>query len=402
MSLKKTPKVIIAGAGIGGLTAALALLKAGIDCEVYEQAHELREVGAGLQIAPNGNRVLFTLGLENDVRRDGVKTSDKQIRLWSTGQTWSLFDPKVASSEERYGYPMYLMHRGDLHAMLVNGVRRQKADAIHLDARCIDFDQDDTKVRLKLEDGREASGDVLIGADGLHSRVRQQLFGAAKPKFTGIMAWRGMVPIARLPEHLRRPVSTQWLGPNGHVTCYPVRRGELLNFAGEVARDDWRAESWLELGSLDECLADFPGWHPDLLQIINGTETLYKWAIFLREPLPKWSVGRVSLLGDACHATLAFLGQGANMAMEDGLVLARCIAKYADDPATALARYELARVERTTRIVQRSADMMATFHDDALSDPAAATKYVDTQWHPDKIRTRYDWIYQYDSTGVEI
>jgi len=402
-SMSKTvPHVIIAGAGIGGLTAALALLKAGIDCDVYEQASELREVGAGLQLSPNGTRVLFGLGLEPDVRSEGVETGDKVVRLWSTGQTWSLFDPTVAKPAERFGSPMYLMHRGDLHAMLVNAVRRQKPDAIKLNARCVDFDQDDSGIRLKLEDGRQVTGDVLIGADGLHSRIRQQLFGPATPKFTGIMAWRGLAPVERLPEHLRRPMATQWLGPNGHVTCYPVRRGELVNMVGEVERDDWRLESWVEPGSHEECRKDFPGWHRDLLDIIESIDSLYKWGLFLREPLPKWCVGRVSLLGDSCHAMLPFLGQGANMAIEDGMVLARCIQKYGADPVAALQRYEAARRERTTDVVRRSANMAATFHNDALLDSEAGAKYISSHWDPDKIRNRYDTIYYYDATSVEI
>jgi salicylate hydroxylase len=405
MAAKNTEKVLIAGAGIGGLTAALALLRSGIDCEVYEQASELKEIGAGLQLSPNGNCVLFNLGLEEDVRRAGVQTKDKEIRLWSTGQRWSTLDPKAGSPEQRFGYPMFLMHRGDLHAMLVNAVRREKADAIHLNARCVEVEQDEGDeggVRLKMEDGRTAAGDVLIGADGLHSRIRQKLFGPAAPKFTGVLAWRGLVPIERLPEHLRRPASSQWLGPRGHATCYPVRRGELLNFVGEVERDDWQVESWVERGSVEECLGDFAGAHEDLRQIIENTDTLYKWAIFLRETLPKWSVGRVSLLGDACHATIPFLGQGANMAIEDGMVLARSLAKYRDDPVTALARYEQARVERTRSIVQRSADMAQTYHNPALADPQSAGQYVESNWNPDKIRNRYDWIYQYDASRVEI
>jgi salicylate hydroxylase len=402
MSGRKTPHVIIAGAGIGGLAAALALLRAGIECDVYEQASELREIGAGLQLAPNGSRVLFALGLEPDVREYAVQTADKVVRLWSTGQTWSMFRPDIATPVQRYGYPMFLMHRGDLHAMLVNAVRRQKPDAIHLDCRCSDFEQDATGVRLRFADGGEATGDVLIGADGVQSRIRSKLVGPATPKFTGIMAWRGLAPMKRLPEHLRRPIATQWLGPGGHVTSYPVRRGELLNMVGEVERDDWRVESWVEQGSRAECLKDFPGWHQDLLTVLNNIDTFYKWAIFLREPLPKWSVGRVSLLGDACHAMLPFLGQGANMALEDGLVLARCIEKYAGDPVTALQRYEAARRERTTDVVRRSAAMADTFHNDALDDPVTGSKYIDTQWNPEKISTRYDSIYFYDATGVEI
>jgi salicylate hydroxylase len=397
-----SPHVIIAGAGIGGLTAALALLRSGIDCDVYEQASELREVGAGLQLAPNGTRVLFALGLEPSVRREGVETGDKMVRLWSTGQTWSMFDPNGATPTERFGSPMYLMHRGDLHAMLVEAVRREKPGAIHLNARCADFEQTNSEARLKLEDGRQIAGDILIGADGLHSRIRQKLFGPATPKFTGIMAWRGLAPVERLPEHLRRPVSTQWLGPNGHVTCYPVHRGTLLNMVGEVERDDWRLESWVEPGSHGECYQDFPGWHRDLLDIIDNIDQLYKWGLFLREPLPKWSVGRVSLLGDSCHAMLPFLGQGGNMAIEDGFVLARCIAKYRDNPVTALDRYETARCERTTNIVQRSAGMATTFHNDALSDSETGASYISSNWHPDKIRTRYDTIYTYDAIKVPI
>lgn len=397
-----SPHVIIAGAGIGGLTAALALLKAGIACDVYEQARELREVGAGLQLAPNGTRVLFSLGLEASVRRDGVETGDKVVRLWSTGQTWSMFDPTGLTPLQKFGAPMFLMHRGDLHAMLVEAVRAQNPGAIHLNSRCVDFEQSESGVRLTLEDSRQIAGDMLIGADGLHSRIRQKLFGAAQPKFTGIMAWRGLAPVERLPEHLRKPMSTQWLGPNGHVTCYPVHRGKLLNMVGEVERDDWQQESWIEPGSLAECVKDFPGWHRDLLDIIENVDALYKWALFLREPLPQWSAGRVTLLGDSCHAMLPFLGQGGNMAIEDGMVLARCVTKYAGDPATALKHYEAARRERTTNIVQRSANMAATFHNDALADPEAGASYISSNWHPDKIRTRYDTIYHYDATSVEV
>jgi salicylate hydroxylase len=295
---------------------------------------------------------------------------------------------------------MYLMHRGDLHAMLVAAVRRLKPDAIRIASRCVDFRQNDAGIELVLEDGRRARGDVLIGADGLHSRVRQSLFGPAEPKFTGVVAWRGMVPIDRLPPHLRRPLSSQWIGPRGHATCYPVRRGELLNFVGEVERDDWRIESWIERGTHAECLGDYPDWHPDLLRIIEGTDVLYKWAIFLRDPLPRWSVGRVSLLGDACHPTVPFLGQGANMAIEDACVLAACLAKHAQDPAAALARYEDARRERTTTIVRRSAQLQHTLHNPALARPETAPEFVAAHFGPEAVRARYDWIYRYDAVAA--
>lgn len=394
--------VIIAGAGIGGLTAALALLRNGIDCDLYEQAPELREIGAGLQLSPNGTRVLFALGLEPQVRRDGVETGDKVVRLWSSGYTWSLFDPSVGTPTDRFGSPMYLMHRGDLHAMLVDAVRREKSDAIHLNSRCVDFDQDASEVRLMLEDGRQIAGEILVGADGVHSCIRRKLFGEATPKFTGIMAWRGLAPVERLPEYLRRPIATQWLGPTGHVTCYPVQRGQLMNMVGEIEHDDWQYESWVERGSREECLKDFAGWHHDLIDIIENIDTFYKWGLFLRDPLPKWCAGRVALLGDSCHAMLPFLGQGGNMAIEDGMVLARCIQKYQHDLVTALDRYETARRDRAVEVVHRSAKMAATFHNDALSDPEAGAGYIASQWNLDKIRTRFDSIYEYDATLAQI
>jgi len=393
---------LIAGAGLGGLAAALALLRRGFDVEVFEQAAELKEVGAGVQISANGTAVLFALGLEEGVRRWGVHAADKEIRLWNTGQTWSLFSGIKPSGGERYSHPMFMLHRGDLHGMLVEAVQRIKPGAIRLSRRCIGFGQDGAKVVLTFEDGEEVKGDVLVGADGLHSVVRKQLFGAATPHFTGQVAWRGLVPIDRLPENERRLVGTNWVGPKAHVTCYPVRRGELFNFVGQVDRTDWQVESWTAEGTKEECLADFPGWHLQVRNMIESAGTLFKWGLFLREPLSRWTEGRVTLLGDACHAMLPYLGQGANMAIEDGYVLARCLEASGGDVCAALMRYETARLDRTTRVVQGSADMTGKFHNEALADAAGAERYVNAEWHPDKVRARYDWIYQYDALAVPV
>lgn len=398
----RKPHVLIAGAGLGGLAAALALLKRGFDVDVYEQADELKEVGAGVQISANGTRVLYELGLKEPVEYWGVRAVDKEIRLWNTGQTWSLFNRASAPIGERYGVPMFLLHRGDLHKALVDGVRAAKPDAIHLNRRCVGFEQDAGGVELKFEDGSSAKGGVLVGADGLHSQIRRQLFGAAVPRFTGQVAWRGMVPMDSLPDFQRRMVGTNWIGPKAHVTCYPVRRGELFNVVGQVDRTDWQTESWIEEGTHAECLADFPGWHPEVQRMLENTTTLYRWGLFLRDPLEHWSRGRVTLLGDACHAMLPYLGQGANSAMEDGFVLARCIAAWPGDPVIALERYEAARLERTTTLVNRSADMAGTFHNEAMADAEGAEKYINTEWHPSKIGARYDWIYKYDAATAAL
>ena len=401
---KNGPKVLIAGAGLGGLAAAIALLKRGFDVEICEQATELKEVGAGVQISANGTGVLFALGLEEQVRHWGVRAVDKEIRLWNTGQTWSLFKRAAGDAPiaERYAYPMFMLHRRDLHSAMVEAVRKLKPDAIRLGRRVRAFEEAGERVALVFEDGGRAEGDVLVGADGLHSVIRKQLFGEAKARFTGQVAWRGLVPMDSLPADQRRLVGTNWVGPKAHVTCYPVHRGEIFNFVGQVDRSDWQIESWTAEGSHEECLADFPGWHPDVIRMIEGATTLYKWGLFLREPLTRWTRGRIALLGDACHAMLPYLGQGANMALEDGLVLARCLETARAEPRRALQQYDAARSNRATRIVNDSADMAGKFHNDALADAAGAEAYVNTEWHPDKIRARYDWIYQYDAARVAL
>jgi len=399
---ESTAPVIIAGAGLGGLAAALALLHRGIDVEIYEQAPSLGEVGAGVQISANGTGVLFALGLKDEVLRDGVPVTDKEVRLWNTGQTWSLFKGDALPAGGRFAYPMFTLHRKDLHAMLVRAVRALKSDAIHLARRCVGFETTGNGVRVDFEQGPSTSGSILVGADGLHSQVREQLFGSIAAEFTGQLAWRGLVPMERLRPEQRRLVGTNWVGPRAHVTCYPVQRGELFNFVGQVDRSDWQVESWVSEGSVEECLADFPGWHPDVRSMIECAPKLFKWALFLRQPLPRWSIGRVTLLGDACHAMLPYLGQGANMALEDGLVLARCVESQRADPRAALASYEAARRDRTQRMVRASAEMAGTFHNEAMAEAAGAQRYVEAQWNGAKVRERYDWIYGYDAVTSPI
>lgn len=393
-------RVAIAGGGIGGLAAALALLARGFDVRVYEQAPVLAEIGAGLQISANGTEVLDQLGVLDAVRRIGCEPTGKQIRLWSTGQTWKLFDLGAASIE-RYGHPYLMIHRADLHGLLFEAVRTRAPDAIRTGARCTGFRQSDDGVTLSFADGSSSTADVLVGADGVHSAVRQAMFGPDHPLFTGCMAWRGLVPMARLPERLRAPVGTNWIGPGGHVVMYPLRRGELLNFVGIIERDDWKGESWTDAGSREECADDFSGWHPDIHEIIRNIDTPYKWALIGRDPLPRWTSGRVTLLGDACHPTLPFLAQGANMALEDGLVLARCLEKY-EAPQAALQHYEAARIERTTKIVLGSAENARRFHNPTLAEAAGAQAYVDREWQEGRVKVRYDWLFEYSASRAVI
>lgn len=394
-------KMSIVGGGIGGLTAALALLQRGYDVEVFEQAPELKEVGAGVQISANGTRILFALGLEKEIMSLASEAAGKEIRLWNTGQTWKLFDLGPMSIE-RYGFPYITVHRNDLHQTLAAAVTRCKADAIKLGKKCIGIDQGDGGVTLSFADGTKAHSDLAVGADGVHSRVRDALFGKDQPKFTGIVAWRGVIPSERLPEHLMRPVATNWVGPGGHVIHYPMRGGRLMNYVSVVERSDWQIESWSVAGTVEECLADYTGWHKDIHTMIQSIDTPYKWALMLRQPMPDWTVQRISLLGDACHPTLPFLAQGAVMAIEDGFVLGRALAEHGDDYAAGFASYELARNERTSKIVNGANANLSRFHNPILSDPVAAEAYVSAEWEENKIKQRYEWLFEYDATSVPL
>lgn len=388
--------VLIAGAGLGGLTAALALIQRGHTVRVFEQASELREVGAGVQLGANGTRILISLGLEGPMREVVCEASGKEIRLGSTGQSWQTFD-LAETSVTRFGAPYWMVHRGDFHAVLLRAV---PPGTIRTGTAATGFTQSGTSVTLHLANGESATGDVLIGADGVHSAIRQQMFGQGKARFTGIMAWRGLVPMERLPPHQRRLVGANWLGVGGHVVTYPLRRGALLNFVGAIERDDWQIESWNEPGSHEECLRDLAGWHEDVKTIIRNIDTPYKWALLGRDPLDNYARGRVCVMGDAAHPTLPFLAQGANMALEDAVVIARCL--DIAPPDEALRRYEAARLQRTAAIVRGSSDNTKRFHNPALGNPEGAAAYVEREFTPDKVGARYDWLYEYDALSVPV
>lgn len=399
---EKSPHVLVAGGGIAGLTTALALLRRDIDVDVYEQASELREVGAGLQLAPNGTRLLIELGLRERLEAVVCEAARKEVRLWNTGQTWKLFD-LGKDCIERFGAPYWTVHRGDFHAVLRDAVLALKPNAIHLNRQVDGFTQDGSGAVLHFAGGHaDVRGEAIIAADGVHSRLRAAAGVTAKTFFTGIIAWRGLVPADRISPELRTPVGTNWVGPGAHVITYPVRRGELYNFVGAVEGRDWPVESWTESGTHEECLADFKGWHPAVQEMIRGLGTPFKWAFVGREPLSQWAFGRLCLIGDACHPTLPFLAQGANMGIEDAVVIARCIAASPGDFESAFRRFEHSRVERTTKIVRGSTETAKRFHNPILSDHNKAVAYITQEWEPDRVRTRYDWLFEYDALSVDV
>jgi salicylate hydroxylase len=356
--------VLIAGGGIGGLTAALCFAKRGARVQVFEAAPQFGEVGAGIQLTPNCTRVLHDLGLQSALRHVAFLPEAVEIRDWKSGRLLSS-NPLGAQVVTDYGFPYYHIHRADLMQVLVAAAEAQSNIALHTSASVDDIesiDGGDDGVSVQVG-GARYDGGLLVGADGIQSTVRATLFGAQAATFTGNVAWRGLVPADRLPANLVRPVAGVWLGPHKHFVHYFVRAGEMVNCVCVVEKAGWEVESWTERGDHTELKTDFAGWHETIQVLIDhmDPEQCFKWALFDRPPKSRWSSGRVTLLGDACHPTLPFLAQGAAMAIEDGAVLAACIAQ-GGDVSERLRQYESLRRPRTERIRAGSRRNAKIFH----------------------------------------
>lgn len=395
-------RILIAGGGIGGLAAAIALLQRGIDVDVYEQAAELKEVGAGIQISPNGNKVLDALGVFKTLKALSCDPERKEFRLWSTGKPWPMFS-LGKTVIEKYGYPYLTVYRPDLHQTLADRVRELKADAIHLGSPVTGCEQDEKGATLILQSGQRITGDALIGCEGVRSVVRNTLWGNTDPQFSGMVTWRGLIPMDALPEHMRVSVGSTWIGPGGHVVSYPLHQSKIMNFVATIEGKTWTSPAGSAPGTVEECLDDFKGWHEDVQTMIKLSPQLLKWALMQRDPIPQWTQGRISLLGDAAHATLPFLAQGAVHSIEDGTVLARCLESVAaEDLPAALLRYEHARIERTSKMVRGATANTVRFHSPELATEASAEKYLQSEWGADPIFERYDWLYSYDANTAAI
>jgi 2-polyprenyl-6-methoxyphenol hydroxylase-like FAD-dependent oxidoreductase len=343
VSGKKNLKILIAGGGIGGITAALALRQRGIDAELFEQADAFRQVGAGIQISGNATRILRTLGLGEALARVAVYPEGRDYRAWDDGDRL-YYTPLGKRAEAHFGAPYYHAHRADLLDVLLGGLGNE---GFRLNAHVDRFEQNADGVTITLSDGTTATGDVLVGADGIHSTVRGQLFGKELPRYTGNVAWRGLVPTERVAHLDLGRVTGVWMGPNRSIVQYYVAAGRTFNWIGISRSEQPARESWLAEGRIEDALTEYAGWHDTIRTIIAATPRVLRQALYDREPLRDWRVGRVVLLGDAAHPMMPFYAQGAAQSIEDAYVLAGCLAANADAPVAALERYVRLRLPRT-------------------------------------------------------
>jgi 2-polyprenyl-6-methoxyphenol hydroxylase-like FAD-dependent oxidoreductase len=385
--------VAVIGGGIGGLALALSLLRSGVDVHVYEQASALTEVGAGIQISPNASRILHRVGLAEALAEMGVKPVAWHQRRWDDGRTL-LRTPLADAMEAAFGFPHYQMHRADVLAAMA---RALPSECLHVGHRFMALVDRGDQVEAEFENGTRITVDALVGADGIHSAVRRALFGIANPRFTGCVAYRGLIPADRL-THLDLEVTSQvWMGPRKHFVHYFVQRQRLVNFVAIIEKDAWTRESWTDRGEVDDALAAFEGWHPQIRAILSAVDETFIWALFDRKPMARWSLGRVTLLGDACHAMLPFMAQGAAQAIEDGATLAACLLNSsAQDVPEALRRYETARLPRASRLQALSEANKTRFHlpdGPAQRDRDAEMARGMTDWSLDAVA----WLYGHDA-----
>jgi len=387
-------RVAIIGGGIGGLSAALHLLKAGFDVEVYEQAPRITEIGAGIQISPNASRLLIRLGLKPAMDAAGVFPQAVHQRRWDDGRTLQRA-PVGEPVEKAFGAPYYHFHRADLANLLAAAL---PAERVHVEHRLVDLVQERDRVTARFENGSSVEADVVVGADGIHSRARHLLFGPEKARFTGCVAWRGLVPAERVAALGIEVASHNWMGPDGHVVHYWVSAGRFMNVVCVTEHGDWTSESWTEKGKLADAMARYERWHPTVRGLIAAFPETYIWALHDRLPLPQWSEGRVTLLGDACHPMLPFMAQGAAQAIEDGAALASLLKAMPDDVPAALRRYEEIRKPRATRLQQASSANRTRFHlpdgpEQQARDQAMATS-------GDRSIANIGWLYLHDASDV--
>ncbi|MGC1305533.1 MAG: FAD-dependent monooxygenase [Caulobacteraceae bacterium] len=340
-------RIAVVGAGMGGLAVAATLRQIGVEVTVYEQAHQFARVGAGIQMLPNSSRVLRGIDVEQKLRPIAFEPYSHLNRVWDTGE----IKRELPMPEDLYGAPFLCMHRADLHDALLSVLPRE---IVHLNKELVGLDQGDGQVTLSFADGSKATADAVVGADGVHSLVRERIIGPDLPLHKGRIAYRAVFDAALMKGGEIRPSRTKWWGVDRHIVIYYTAkdRSQLYFVTSVPEPADWiTKESWSAKGDVHELRAAFEGFHPEVQMVLDACPDCHKWAILEREPLPRWSDGRIVLLGDACHPMTPYMAQGAATSIEDAAVLARCVqAMGMDDLEGAFKLYEANRKPRTSRI----------------------------------------------------
>lgn len=386
---------VVVGAGIAGLTTAIALRQTGWRVTILEKAPALTQVGAGLQISPNGTKVLEHLGVMPYLFDTMFIPPAIEARLGKSGRRFfNLEMGKLA--QKRWGAPYFQIHRADLVAGLLARLNTLSGVTLKLGSTVVGYENLPDGVEILLEDGERLQADVLVGADGIHSKIRTQMLGADQPRFTGNVAWRTVVPVAEL-THPPPALGCIWTGAGKHVVTTRVSAGQSVNFVGIVEQDDWREEGWSISGSKDQAIADFADWHPSLIDVLQKATVLNRWALFDRAPLSRWSEGRVVILGDAAHPMLPSMAQGAVQAIEDAYVLADILSKT-DDISNACATLWTRRIKRTSDVQKLSAKNLHLFHKHSnLAQFASyAPIWAASTFAPSALHRRNDWLYGHD------
>ena len=353
-------RIIIVGGGIGGLCAALALREHGIDAIVLEQASAPKEVGAGIQIAANGALVLRRLRLEEQLNAMSVKPLSLEYRDMESGQPMVSW-PVGPQSAEMYGAPLYNVHRADLVELLAGAL---PPECMKFGARCAEIGQNEKGAWVRLQSGELVEGDAIVAADGIHSVVRETLYGPAEASFANLLVWRALIPAERIRADNYEERGNYWVGPGRSIVSYWVRPGKLYSFLASVPATEVHRESWADSGDVNDLIASFHGAEPRVQRLIGAIDSAFITGMYYRDPLPKWTEGRITLMGDSAHAMVPYLAQGACQAIEDAWVLARCLDRHGSADITGgLLEYEERRRPRTTRVQAAARSMVKLVHE---------------------------------------
>jgi len=364
----------------------VALARRGIESKILERVQELSEIGAGIQVTPNATKALTELGLAAELERVGFLPNAVVGRNYKTGR--EVFrTPLKGACPQIYGANYFHVHRADIHRMLLSKIPQ---GTISLGAPVISVRNEPGLAVATLEGGDEFEADLIVGADGIRSVVRECLFGETPAKYTGHMCWRAVVPVEHFPMPGVTPDSSMWLGPRSHIVTYYVKGGAAVNIVAVAESPDWVEESWTAQSSPGELVDAFRDWHPNVVELLGKTDKVFKWGLFDRDPMSSWSKDRITLLGDAAHPMLPFLSQGAAMSIEDACVLAAAVDHGGENLGAALAAYEAERRPRTARVQLESRERGRTYH-------------LPTRWSQLQRDMRYFWKSLFDpySSGMQ-